>query len=151
MNRPALHAAAGTLALVLVTCFWTATLVSELLLDSAAVVTVKKAIASYGIAGLVFAMAATGATGFSLGKDRQGRLIREKKRRMPLMAVNGLLVMIPAALFLAHKAGAGEFDLVFYAVQALELAVGAVQLTLLGRNFRAGLRLAGRLPVSTAQ
>lgn len=145
MNKTSLHAAAGTLALLLVASFWTATLVSELFLDSTAVVAVKQAIASYGLAGLVIAMGATGGTGFALGKARQGRLIDEKKQRMPLIGANGLLVMIPAALFLAHKAGAGEFDRVFYAVQALELAVGAIQLTLLGRNFLAGLRLAGRL------
>lgn len=145
MNKTSLHAAAGTLALLLVASFWTATLVSELFLDSTAVVAVKRAIASYGLAGLVIAMGATGGTGFALGKAHQGRLIDEKKQRMPLIGANGLLVMIPAALFLAHKAGAGEFDRVFYAVQALELAVGAIQLTLLGRNFLAGLRLAGRL------
>ena len=35
----------------------------------------------------------------------------------------------------------------FYAVHGLELAVGLLQLTMMGKNFRAGLRLAGRLRV----
>ena len=145
MRKSTVHALAGTLALVLVTSFWTSTLVSELFLDQQAIVMVKQAIATYGLIGLVLAMAATGASGFSLGKGRQGRLIAEKKKRMPILGANGLLVMIPCALFLSMKATAGAFDTVFYAVQALELMVGLVQMVLLGRNFKAGLRLSGRL------
>ena len=41
-----------------------------------------------------------------------------------------------------YKAAAGEFDVAFYAVQFVELVVGAVQLTLMGMNFRDGFRLA---------
>ncbi len=37
----------------------------------------------------------------------------------------------------------GEFDANFYAVQALELAAGAVNITLLGFNLRDGLRMKG--------
>jgi formylmethanofuran:tetrahydromethanopterin formyltransferase len=47
------------------------------------------------------------------------------------------------ALFLACKATAVEFDASFYAVQALELAAGAVNITLLGFNLRDGLRMKG--------
>jgi hypothetical protein len=63
---------------------------------------------------------------------------------MPLIAANGLLVLIPSALFLAAKARAGEFDTTFYAVQALELAAGATNLILLGLNMRDGFKLSGR-------
>jgi hypothetical protein len=48
-----------------------------------------------------------------------------------------------AALFLACKATAVEFGASFYAVQALELAAGAVNITLLGFNLRDGLRMKG--------
>ncbi|MGA7427322.1 MAG: hypothetical protein WBX07_12095, partial [Rhodoplanes sp.] len=54
----------------------------------------------------------------------------------------GILVLIPAALFLASKASAAEFDTSFYAVQALELAAGATNITLLALN---GLKMKGRL------
>ncbi|MDF1486565.1 hypothetical protein PY257_15490, partial [Ramlibacter sp. H39-3-26] len=54
-------------------------------------------------------------------------------------------ILIPSALYLASKARAGEFDSVFYAVQALELVAGAVNITLLGLNMRDGLRMKGRL------
>jgi hypothetical protein len=47
------------------------------------------------------------------------------------------------ALFLACKATAVEFDARFYAVQSLEWAAGAVNITLLGFNLRDGLRMKG--------
>ena len=64
---------------------------------------------------------------------------------MPFIAANGILVLIPSALFLAFKAKAAEFDATFYAVQALELVAGATNITLLGLNMRDGLRMTGRL------
>jgi hypothetical protein len=63
---------------------------------------------------------------------------------MAVIAANGLLVMIPAALFLNSKAAAGEFDALFYAVQVVELVIGVVQLALMGMNFRDGIKLAGK-------
>lgn len=145
MNKTAVHAVTGTLALLLVASFWTSTLVSELFLDTQAIVAVKQTIARYGLVCLVITMAATGGSGLVLGRARKGRLAEEKKRRMPIIGANGLLVMIPAALFLSMKATAGQFDTLFYGVQAIELLVGLVQLALLGKNFKAGLRLSGRL------
>ncbi|WP_227493507.1 hypothetical protein [Paracoccus kondratievae] len=64
---------------------------------------------------------------------------------MPIIVVNGLLLLIPAALFLAFKAKADEFDAYFYIVQAIELIAGAVNITLLGLNLRDGLMMKGRL------
>jgi hypothetical protein len=64
---------------------------------------------------------------------------------MPLIAANGILVLIPSALFLASKAKAAEFDAVFYAVQTVELAAGAINLALLSLNMRDGLKMKGRL------
>ena len=64
---------------------------------------------------------------------------------MPFIAGNGILILIPAALFLASKARADEFDGIFYLVQALELIAGATNITLLGLNMRDGLKLTGRL------
>ncbi|MDW5418258.1 hypothetical protein R6242_16960 [Iodobacter sp. CM08] len=145
MSKSIFHAVAGTAAMLIIATFWTSTLVSELFLGHAATAAVKHAIASYGLIALVIMMAATGGTGFSLGKERKGRLLEGKKKRMPFIAANGILIMIPSALFLNYKAALGEFDALFYSVQMLELMVGLVQLTLMGMNFRDGLKLAGRL------
>ncbi len=49
-----------------------------------------------------------------------------------------------AALFLTGKARAGIIDGTFQAVQAFELAAGAVNRALLGLNRRDGVRMTGR-------
>ena len=142
--KPIVHAIAGTTAMLIITSFWISTLISEIFLDYAAIAAVKHAIV-YGLLLLVPFMAATGGSGFALGRTRKGYLLDRKKKRMAIIGANGLLVMIPAAIFLNGKAAAGEFDALFYAVQVVELIVGVVQLILMGMNFRDGLKLAGRL------
>jgi len=142
--KPIFHAIAGTMAMLTIAVFWTSTLVSEIFMDYASVAAVKHTIV-YGLFLLVPFMAATGGSGFALGKMRKGPLLDQKKKRMAVIGANGLLVMIPAAIFLNVKAAAGEFDAMFYSVQVVELVVGVVQLTLMGVNFRDGLRLAGKL------
>ncbi len=94
---------------------------------------------------LIPSLAAAGGSGFVLAKGRRAGLVGAKIKRIPLIAANGVFVLIPSALFLAFKAKAAEFDAVFYTVQALELAAGATNITLLGLNMRDGLALKGRL------
>ena len=48
-------------------------------------------------------------------------MVGTKLKRMPWIAANSILVLVPSALYLASKAGAGEFDSGFYTVQAPEL------------------------------
>ena len=50
---------------------------------------------------------------------------------MPILAANGILILIPAAVFLSFKAQSGAFDTIFYAVQAVELIAGAANIVLL--------------------
>lgn len=139
-----LHPIAGTLALLTILTFWISTVLSELL-GSAATVTSVKMLIPWGFILLVPALAAAGGSGFLLSKGRRGGLVEAKRRRMPFIAANGVLVLIPAALFLAFKADAGELDRAFYGVQLVELFAGAVNVTLLGLNMRDGLRMKGRL------
>jgi hypothetical protein len=47
--------------------------------------------------------------------------IVKKRNRMPFIAGNGLLILMPAAFYLATLASRGEFGPLFYAVQAIEL------------------------------
>ncbi len=142
--KPAIHAAAGSVAMLCILSFWTSTAVAELFLAPDAVVAVKQAVL-HGMWLLIPAMAIVGSSGFSLARSRAGRLLEAKRKRMQIIAGNGLLILVPAAFFLSRKATAGEFDATFYTVQAVELAVGLVQLTLMALNFRDGLKLAGRL------
>ena len=81
----------------------------------------------------------------AMGRKRKDALTKAKKTRMPVIALNGLLILVPAAWFLASKAAAGEFDNTFYAVQAIELVAGAANLTMMGLNIRDGLRMTGKI------
>lgn len=82
--KPIVHAIAGTTAMLIIVGFWTATLVSEIFLDHEAVAAVKHAIV-YGLFLLVPFMAATGGSGFLLGKTRKGYLLDQKKKRMAII------------------------------------------------------------------
>jgi hypothetical protein len=139
-----IHPVAGALALVTIAIFWLSTALTELFASQAAIIAVKTAI-PWGFLLLIPALAAAGGSGFALAKGRRAGLVGAKIKRMPLIAANGILVLIPAALFLASKARGAEFDASFYAVQALELVAGAANITLLGLNMRDGLRMKGRL------
>lgn len=144
------HLAAGMLAMLCVALFWGATAAAELWLGPAAVIAVKEAVVA-GLFVLVPTMAAVGMSGARLARSfPSARLTTAKTTRMRLLAANGVLAMIPAALYLQAKASAGEFDVRFYAVQAVELVVGAAQLILMGLNLRDGLRLSRRLPTRRA-
>jgi len=138
-----IHPVAGMIALVTIATFWLSTALTELFASQAAVTAVKTAI-PWGFLLLIPALAAVGGSGFVLAKGRRAGLIGTKLKRMPIIAANGILILIPSALYLASKSKAGEFDTAFYAVQALELVVGATNITLLGLNMRDGLKIAGR-------
>jgi hypothetical protein len=139
-----IHPVAGVIALLTILTFWLSTLVAELFGSEAFVVSVKTSI-PWGFFVLIPALMTVGGTGFVLSKGSRAGVIGAKLKRMPFIAANGMLVLIPAALFLASKARAGDFDTAFYAGQALELLAGATNITLLGLNMRDGLRLKGRL------
>jgi hypothetical protein len=145
------HFIAGLLAIVTIATFFIATVIVELFGAPEAVATVKALIVMPGLFILVPAIAATGVSGFFLSKSRQGRLVEIKKRRMPFIAANGLVVLIPCAIFLNRWASAGTFDSTFYLVQSLELLAGVVNLTLMGLNIIDGLKMSGRFRFQNAR
>lgn len=134
------HAGAGTIAMILIAGFLTATLTSELLLDATAILVVKKAILA-GLCLLIPALAITGGSGFSLARGRHSPAIDRKRWRMKIIVANGLLVLLPLAILLYRRVDEGLLDGVFYAMQTLELLAGSTQLTLLALNFRDGRKL----------
>ncbi|EIJ44238.1 hypothetical protein BegalDRAFT_3422 [Beggiatoa alba B18LD] len=141
-----IHAIAGSLALCLIASFWVATLGAESFGSAETVIQVKLWVL-YGIGLLIPCIIMAGATGVSFKQARA----QHKLKRMPLIAMNGIFVLIPCAYFLYTKAFAGEFDAVFWLVQAVELVAGVVNITLLGLNLRDGLRLTRKSAfVSTA-
>ncbi len=137
------HPVAGAIAILTIATFWVSTSLSELFGSRELIVTVKSTI-PWGFLLLVPALALAGGTGFSLAGGRRGGVIGAKVERMPFIAANGLLVLIPSALFLAYKAKTGAFDASFYVVQAIELTAGATNIALLGLNMRDGFKMKGR-------
>jgi hypothetical protein len=140
-----IHFFAGVLAALTIASFFTATLVSELFGSAATIAAVKSFVVMPGLFILIPAIAAAGASGFVLSKSRTGRLVEAKKKRMPFIAANGILILVPCAIVLSRWASAGNFDATFYAVQALELLAGATNLTMMGLNIRDGLKMSGRM------
>lgn len=138
-----IHAIAGLSAMLLVIVFQTATILSELAFSHAEVAVVKFWIVC-GIGLMVVLMAGTGASGKLLAIGRAGAVIDVKTRRMMVLATNGLLIMVPSAVFLWLWSSAGRFGALFYTVQAIEIACGLLQLTLLALNARDGFQLTRR-------
>jgi len=139
-----IHLLAALIATLTIATFWTSTILVELFGSYQLIAQVKSLIVMPGLFILIPALAITGATGFSLSQSRTGRLVENKKNRMPFIAANGMLILLPAAIMLNLWAAAGTFDTTFYVVQALELIVGPINLTLMGLSIRDGLRLTGR-------
>ena len=139
------HLIAGLLAPLCIATFFLSTILTETLGSHAAVAQLKSLIVTPGLWIMVPLMAAAGGSGLFLARSRKGRLVEAKTKRMPFIAANGLLVLVPCAIVLNRWATAVSFDSAFYLVQAIELVAGAVNLALMGLNARDGLRMAGHL------
>lgn len=137
------HAIAGAIGLLMILTFWTSTVISELF-GSHETVAMVKGLVLKGMFILIPAMAIVGASGASLGKGRSDTLVSAKMKRMPIIAANGLLILVPMAFLLESRASAGNFDTTFYLLQCVELIAGATNLTLMGLNMRDGMRLTGK-------
>ncbi|MEW7974514.1 MAG: hypothetical protein AB2536_05580 [Candidatus Thiodiazotropha endolucinida] len=144
--KKTVHKLAAITATLCIGTFFLSTILVEVFGSPEAIATVKSLIVMPGLFLLVPAIAATGATGFAMSKSRKGRLLEAKKKRMPIIGANGIIILMPAAIFLDQWAAAGTFDIWFYLLQGVELLAGAVNLTLMSLNIRDGLRLGGKLP-----
>ena len=140
-----IHFFAGIFATATIGVFFLSTALVELFGSHEEMAAVKRLIVMPGLFLLVPALAATGSSGFFLSKSRCSRLVDAKKKRMPFIAANGMLVLLPCAIVLNRWASAGSFDAAFYYVQAIELLAGATNLVLMGLNIRDGLKLSGKL------
>ncbi|QWC56546.1 hypothetical protein F7D01_05065 [Erythrobacter sp. 3-20A1M] len=141
----AIHPLAGALALFLIGGFWLSTVTVELIGTLDQIASVKMAIPWFFLV-LVPAMMAAGGSGQRLAAGFRNPRIATKRRRMIAIASNGILILMPSAIFLALEAGEGAFDRSFYVVQTIELVAGAVNIALLGLNMRDGWRLVRNRP-----
>ncbi len=144
-----IHLVAAVIAALCIATFFTSSILVELFGSHESIATVKDLIVMPGLFILVPAIAVTGGTGFVLSKNRKGRLVNNKQRRMRFIGANGLLVLLPVAIVLDQWAASGSFDTKFYVIQSLELLAGAINLLLMGLNMRDGLKITGKLQSST--
>jgi len=140
-----IHAIAGVVAMLMISLFMVSTVYSELFTGHDQIATVKSLIVVPGLFILIPCLMAVGGSGFNLAKGRGGRLVAVKKKRMPFIAMNGILVLIPCAIVLNQWAAQGRFDGLFYTLQTVEILAGAINLSLMSLNLKDGLKLSGRL------
>ena len=96
------HRIAAILALLCVATFFSSTVLIELLGSPAAVAQLKSLIVAPGLWVLVPAIALAGGSGLFMARSRRGRLVDAKKKRMPFIAANGLLVLVPCAIVITR-------------------------------------------------
>jgi len=140
-----LHLLGAGVSTLCIGTFFVSSILVEVFGSQEAVALVKHLILSPGLFILVPAIAITGGTGFALSKNRKGIIVKDKKRRMPFIGANGMLILIPSAIFLDQLAASGSFGTKFYLIQGVELLAGAVNLFLMGLNMRDGLKMTGKL------
>lgn len=139
-----IHRIAAVTAFLCVVTFFASTLSVEVFGSEELITLVKSLVVLPGLFILVPCIAIAGATGFALSKTKKGRVVDSKKKRMPFIAINGIFVLVPAAIFLNYKAAEGAFDTTFVVVQFAELVVGALNGYLMFLNIRDGRKLSPR-------
>jgi len=142
-NTRRLHAAAGAIALFTIGCFMGSTLWSEFTQDPAMISQVKTTILML-MPFLVVAMAVVSRCGFKLAGNSTAGAVGKKWARMKIIGPNGLLILVPASIYLARKAEANAFDTAFNIVQVIELIAGSVNIVLLALNMRDGMTIRTR-------
>lgn len=142
MKAAVVHKLAGYTVLFVLTCFWLALVISDFFFDHDALAVVRQGIV-IALAVLVPAIIVAEISGGKLGSRYNGNdaLIKKKKLRAKMMAINGAIIMVPAAFFLYYKSANGEFDDAFLVVQVLELLVGSYQYYAVFTNVMGGRAL----------
>ena len=143
MNRNTLrkiHAAAGVGAFLFIASFWSSTVFSELFGSHE---NRRRREANHCLCAVrVDCLHGNRRRNrHEMGGKSKHAAIAAKCRRIPFIAANGMLILLPCAFFLNNRASAGQFDSVFYIVQIVELIAGATNLTLLGLSMKDGFSI----------
>ncbi|WP_407117401.1 hypothetical protein [Bradyrhizobium sp. LMG 9283] len=135
-----LHPMAGATALVMIATLWISTVLTEVLASHASVTVIKTAIPWASC----YWSRRCGDRRFFLAKEGRAGLIDAKIKRMPFVAGNGILVLIPAALFLASN----RVRLDVLCSADAQTACRATNIFLLRLNMRDGFKMKGRFRAS---
>ncbi|MGO4731133.1 hypothetical protein [Paenibacillus sp. JNUCC-31] len=143
-----LHAFASIISFLCIAVFLISTIIVDLFCSHETIARLKSLIVLPGLIILIPAMAITGATGFKISRGRKGKIIDKKKKRMPFIALIGVLIMIPSAILLDMWASTGQFGVKFLLVQLIEIICGSFNLFLMSMSMRDGFVLTGKLKIN---
>lgn len=138
-----IHIAATVIATLTIANFFTFSLIAEIIGDADFIKQVKTVIL-YCLPILIIAMPMLALSGKRLAGKSRNPIVVQKQNRMKLVAVNGIF-LISLAIYLYYHANFKNIDTTFFTVQGIELLLGAINLSLMGLNIRAGMRLAGKI------
>jgi hypothetical protein len=147
LNLVRVHLAAAVGALVLIGTFLVSAAVTELIGDAGEVRALRLAIVLV-LPLLIGCLVTAALTGRRLAGRSRAAVVRRKQRRMQVVAVAGLVVLVPCAVILNQLAATASGGTV--ALEITEFGAGALNLALLGLNFRDGRALTRRRPAPAA-
>jgi hypothetical protein len=134
------HRISSIFGFILILCFLTSTIVSEVFGELDTIAIVKRFIL-YGIFVLVPTMMISGISGKSLAGSAKHPLMLKKLNRMKLIGFNAIMILIPSAIVLYYLSNAGYWGNWFIAVQAIEIIAGIMNVILMLFNIRDGIKL----------
>lgn len=130
-----IHRIFALLSFFTIISFWCSTIIVELFFHPEGVSFIKSLIVYPGLFILVPALITTGITGNLLAKSSAKKnLIKRKKSRMPIIAIFGIFILIPCAIYLNYLASISLFDVRYYLIQGLEIIIGGTNIYLMGKN-----------------
>ncbi len=138
-----IHVFATALAVLMISSFFLSSLLAELSGDADIIKTVKRTILQT-LPLMFIAMPALAITGNRLAGNSKHPQVREKKNRMKVVVINGM-ILTGLAGFLYYQSHFRSIDSIFLVAQICEFVFGLGNLTVIGLNIRAGLILSGRL------
>ena len=104
-----IHAIAGGIGFLTILVFMTSTILSELFGSAETIASVKRGIL-WGLCVMIPAMAIVGGSGFTLARERSEDPVPAKKKRMPIIALNDLLILLPLVT-IQKIVWRGQYDL----------------------------------------
>ena len=135
-----IHKLAAICAFIFIATFQISTVISDIFATPAQIAYVKRVILMF-VPVLMLSMIATGLTANKLYPGILKGQFKIKQIRLKIAAANGVLILLPAAIVLARWSELGEFGVLYWTVQALEIIVGLINITMIGLNIRDGIRL----------
>ena len=141
------HIIATSIAVLTIGCFFSFSIIAEIVGNEEFIKHVKTGIL-YCLPVLVFVMPMLAITGKKLAGKSKSPIITTKLKRMKFVTFNGI-ILISLAVYLYFRAINNNIDGTFLCVQIIEILFGAINLTLLGLNIKAGMKLSGSIQRNT--